>query len=59
MKERTDSWDRYEIHHFEKYHDEYTTEEELIHPEDIEHVCSAIAQLRICLYLRSTTVQET
>jgi len=27
----------YEIHHFEKYHDEYTTEEELTHPEDIEH----------------------
>ncbi|KAJ5620424.1 hypothetical protein N7510_004408 [Penicillium lagena] len=27
----------YEIHHFEKYHNEYTTEEELTHPEDIEH----------------------
>jgi hypothetical protein len=29
---------RYEIHHFEKYHDEHTTEEELTHPEDIAHV---------------------
>lgn len=27
----------YEIHHFEKYHDENTSEEDLIHPEDIEH----------------------
>lgn len=27
----------YEIHHFEKYHGEGTTEEDLIHPEDIEH----------------------
>ena len=27
----------YEIHHFEKYHDENTREEDLIHPEDIEH----------------------
>ena len=27
----------YEIHHFEKYHDENTQEEDLIHPEDIEH----------------------
>lgn len=27
----------YEIHHFEKYHGEDTTEEDLIHPEDIEH----------------------
>ncbi|KAK5791252.1 hypothetical protein VI817_006561 [Penicillium citrinum] len=27
----------YEIHHFEKYHDDETTEEELTHPEDIEH----------------------
>lgn len=27
----------YEIHHFEKYHGEDATEEELIHPEDIEH----------------------
>ncbi|EME78792.1 uncharacterized protein MYCFIDRAFT_157523 [Pseudocercospora fijiensis CIRAD86] len=27
----------YEIHHFEKYHDENTKEEDLIHPEDIEH----------------------
>ena len=27
----------YEIHHFEKYHDENTTPEDLIHPEDIEH----------------------
>jgi len=27
----------YEIHHFEKYHNEETTEEELTHPEDIEH----------------------
>lgn len=27
----------YEIHHFEKYHGEYATEEELNHPEDIEH----------------------
>ncbi|KAI9809965.1 MAG: hypothetical protein M1825_000398 [Sarcosagium campestre] len=27
----------YEIHHFEKYHDEYTKEEDLTHPEDIEH----------------------
>ncbi|RMZ75982.1 hypothetical protein DV738_g5170, partial [Chaetothyriales sp. CBS 135597] len=27
----------YEIHHFEKYHDEFTTEEDLIHPEDIAH----------------------
>jgi hypothetical protein len=28
----------YEIHHFEKYHNEDSTEEELNHPEDIEHV---------------------
>ena len=28
----------YEIHHFEKFHNEDTTEEELTHPEDIEHV---------------------
>ncbi|KIV87311.1 hypothetical protein PV11_02866 [Exophiala sideris] len=27
----------YEIHHFEKYHDENTKEEDLIHPEDIAH----------------------
>lgn len=27
----------YEIHHFEKFHDDDTTEEELTHPEDIEH----------------------
>lgn len=27
----------YEIHHFEKFHDENTREEDLIHPEDIEH----------------------
>lgn len=27
----------YEIHHFELYHDENTKEEDLIHPEDIEH----------------------
>lgn len=27
----------YEIHHFEIYHDENTKEEDLIHPEDIEH----------------------
>ena len=27
----------YEIHHFEKFHDENTKEEDLIHPEDIEH----------------------
>ncbi|KAI9862100.1 MAG: hypothetical protein M1813_004875 [Trichoglossum hirsutum] len=27
----------YEIHHFEKYHDEYTKEEDLTHPEDIAH----------------------
>jgi len=27
----------YEIHHFEKYHDENTREEDLTHPEDIEH----------------------
>ncbi|KAJ5690300.1 hypothetical protein N7462_004692 [Penicillium macrosclerotiorum] len=27
----------YEIHHFEKYHGEDATEEELTHPEDIEH----------------------
>ncbi|KAI5842911.1 hypothetical protein DFP73DRAFT_552697 [Morchella snyderi] len=27
----------YEIHHFEKYHNEDSTEEELNHPEDIEH----------------------
>ncbi|GAB7362655.1 hypothetical protein MBLNU230_g2964t1 [Neophaeotheca triangularis] len=27
----------YEIHHFEKYHGEDTTEEDLVHPEDIEH----------------------
>ncbi|SMR58408.1 unnamed protein product [Zymoseptoria tritici ST99CH_1E4] len=27
----------YEIHHWEKYHDENTKEEDLIHPEDIEH----------------------
>ncbi|KAJ5587313.1 uncharacterized protein N7459_003078 [Penicillium hispanicum] len=27
----------YEIHHFEKYHGDDTTEEELTHPEDIEH----------------------
>lgn len=27
----------YEIHHFEKYHDENTREEDLVHPEDIAH----------------------
>lgn len=27
----------YEIHHFEKYHGADTTEEDLVHPEDIEH----------------------
>lgn len=27
----------YEIHHFEKFHDENTKEEDLTHPEDIEH----------------------
>ncbi|KAJ5719489.1 hypothetical protein N7493_007944 [Penicillium malachiteum] len=27
----------YEIHHFEKYHGDDATEEELNHPEDIEH----------------------
>ncbi|KAG9239168.1 hypothetical protein BJ875DRAFT_501574 [Amylocarpus encephaloides] len=33
-------WDmemEYEIHHWEKYHDENTKEEDLIHPEDIAH----------------------
>ncbi|KAI9055736.1 hypothetical protein LZ554_000677 [Drepanopeziza brunnea f. sp. 'monogermtubi'] len=33
-------WDmeiEYEIHHWEKYHDENTKEEDLIHPEDIDH----------------------
>ncbi|KAL8994340.1 MAG: hypothetical protein Q9188_007091 [Gyalolechia gomerana] len=27
----------YEIHHFERFHDENTREEDLTHPEDIEH----------------------
>jgi len=27
----------YEIHHYEKYHNEDSTEEELNHPEDIAH----------------------
>jgi len=27
----------YEIHHFEKYHDENTQEDDLTHPEDIAH----------------------
>lgn len=27
----------YEIHHWEKYHDENTKLEDLTHPEDIEH----------------------
>lgn len=27
----------YEIHHYERYHDENTDESELTHPEDIEH----------------------
>jgi Ca2+-binding EF-hand superfamily protein len=27
----------YEIHHWEKYHDENTRLEDLTHPEDIEH----------------------
>ena len=27
----------YEIHHFEKFHGDDTTEADLIHPEDIEH----------------------
>jgi Ca2+-binding EF-hand superfamily protein len=27
----------YEIHHYEKYHGEDTKEEDLIHPEDVEH----------------------
>lgn len=27
----------YEIHHFEKFHDANTKEEDLIHPEDIAH----------------------
>jgi len=33
-------WDmemEYEIHHWEKYHDENTKEGDLVHPEDIEH----------------------
>ncbi|TVY33317.1 putative calcium-binding protein [Lachnellula subtilissima] len=33
-------WDiemEYEIHHWEKYHDENTKEEDLTHPEDIAH----------------------
>lgn len=33
-------WDiemEYEIHHWQKYHDENTKEEDLIHPEDIAH----------------------
>ena len=28
----------YEIHHFEKYHNEDSPDEELNHPEDIAHV---------------------
>lgn len=28
----------YEIHHFEKYHNEDSPDSELNHPEDIEHV---------------------
>ncbi|CUS14358.1 unnamed protein product [Tuber aestivum] len=35
----------YEIHHFEKYHNEETTEEELTHPEDIEHVWVALVRI--------------
>lgn len=31
-----DEWE-YEVHHFEAFHDENTTEEELTHPEDIAH----------------------
>lgn len=31
-----DEWE-YEVHHFERFHDENTTEEELTHPEDIAH----------------------
>jgi hypothetical protein len=27
----------YEIHHFEKFHGDDTTEEDLVHPQDIEH----------------------
>lgn len=27
----------YEIHHYEMYHDENTREEDLTHPEDVEH----------------------
>ncbi len=27
----------YEIHHFEMFHDENTSEEDLTHPEDVEH----------------------
>lgn len=27
----------YEIHHFELFHDENSKEEDLVHPEDIEH----------------------
>ena len=27
----------YEIHHYEKFHDENTKEEDLVHPEDIAH----------------------
>lgn len=27
----------YEIHHFEQYHGDDTKEEDLVHPEDIEH----------------------
>lgn len=27
----------YEIHHFEKFHGPDTTEDDLVHPEDIEH----------------------
>ncbi|KAJ5246249.1 hypothetical protein N7468_001232 [Penicillium chermesinum] len=41
----------YEIHHFEKYHGDDATEEELTHPEDIEHFRQhdeeELAQLRV------------
>ena len=52
----------YEIHHWEKYHDENTQLEDLTHPEDIEHFRKheeqEEAQERLDLLSRQAIVEE-
>ena len=52
----------YEIHHWEKYHDENTRLEDLTHPEDIEHFRKheeqEEAQERLDLLSRQAIVEE-